>query len=60
MQWWNNLWLNEGFATFMEYFSLEKIFGELYSVSKVFVRPTMNAGGKQSKCICHVFSMHLK
>uniref|UniRef100_A0A8C5KC74 Leucyl-cystinyl aminopeptidase n=1 Tax=Jaculus jaculus TaxID=51337 RepID=A0A8C5KC74_JACJA len=31
MQWWNDLWLNEGFATFMEYFSLEKIFKELYS-----------------------------
>ncbi|XP_006867951.1 PREDICTED: leucyl-cystinyl aminopeptidase [Chrysochloris asiatica] len=31
MQWWNDLWLNEGFATFMEYFSLEKIFEELSS-----------------------------
>ncbi|XP_048186963.1 leucyl-cystinyl aminopeptidase [Perognathus longimembris pacificus] len=31
MQWWNDLWLNEGFATFMEYFSLEKIFKELSS-----------------------------
>ncbi|XP_045755141.1 leucyl-cystinyl aminopeptidase [Mirounga angustirostris] len=31
MEWWNDLWLNEGFATFMEYFSLEKIFKELSS-----------------------------
>ncbi|MEJ1275494.1 leucyl/cystinyl aminopeptidase [Cricetulus griseus] len=31
MQWWNDLWLNEGFATFMEYFSVEKIFKELNS-----------------------------
>ncbi|XP_064232253.1 leucyl-cystinyl aminopeptidase-like isoform X1 [Aotus nancymaae] len=31
MRWWNDLWLNEGFATFMEYFSLEKIFKELSS-----------------------------
>ncbi|XP_043819667.1 leucyl-cystinyl aminopeptidase [Dromiciops gliroides] len=31
MQWWNDLWLNEGFATFMEYFSLNKNFKELSS-----------------------------
>uniref|UniRef100_H0WN20 Leucyl and cystinyl aminopeptidase n=1 Tax=Otolemur garnettii TaxID=30611 RepID=H0WN20_OTOGA len=31
MRWWNDLWLNEGFATFMEYFSLEKMFKELSS-----------------------------
>lgn len=36
MQWWNDLWLNEGLATFMEYFSLEKIFQKLSSVSTVF------------------------
>ncbi|XP_076995199.1 leucyl-cystinyl aminopeptidase isoform X2 [Tamandua tetradactyla] len=29
MKWWNDLWLNEGFATFLEFFALEKIFGEL-------------------------------
>lgn len=51
MQWWNDLWLNEGFATFMEYFSLEKIFEDLSSVSTVFVRPTMNARGKNSQVI---------
>lgn len=57
MKWWNDLWLNEGFATFMEYFSLEKIFKELSSVSTGFLWPTMNARRKNSQI---TFSMHLE
>uniref|UniRef100_A0A8C5UIX2 Leucyl and cystinyl aminopeptidase n=1 Tax=Malurus cyaneus samueli TaxID=2593467 RepID=A0A8C5UIX2_9PASS len=36
MEWWNDLWLNEGFATFMEYFALEEVFPELRSVSNFY------------------------
>uniref|UniRef100_A0A671RKB5 Leucyl-cystinyl aminopeptidase n=1 Tax=Sinocyclocheilus anshuiensis TaxID=1608454 RepID=A0A671RKB5_9TELE len=29
MRWWNDLWLNEGFATYMQYMSIETVFPDL-------------------------------
>lgn len=33
MRWWNDLWLNEGFATYMQYMSLQTVLPQLDIVS---------------------------
>ncbi|XP_072372444.1 leucyl-cystinyl aminopeptidase [Scyliorhinus torazame] len=55
MEWWNDLWLNEGFATFMEFFSLEKVFPEL-QVADQFLKTRFQAMEKDSLNSSHALS----
>lgn len=50
MRWWNDLWLNEGFATYMQYMSVETVFPELNMDSeflsvrfKAFAKDVLNS-----------------
>lgn len=39
MSWWNDLWLNEGFATYMQYTSLQAVYPKLDIVSLTLTTP---------------------
>ncbi|XP_075037404.1 leucyl-cystinyl aminopeptidase [Mixophyes fleayi] len=55
MEWWNDLWLNEGFATYMEYFALESKFKDL-NANDNFLKARCDAMEKDSLQTSHPIS----
>ncbi|NP_001080027.1 uncharacterized protein LOC379719 [Xenopus laevis] len=59
MEWWNDLWLNEGFATYMEYFSVSSLFPELNSENS-FLKMRFMALKKDSLNASHPISTDIR
>ncbi|XP_028661568.1 leucyl-cystinyl aminopeptidase [Erpetoichthys calabaricus] len=55
MEWWSDLWLNEGFATFMEFMSVQSTFPEL-EVNDDFLMARFKAMAKDSLNSSHPIS----
>uniref|UniRef100_A0A8C4HNR7 Aminopeptidase n=1 Tax=Dicentrarchus labrax TaxID=13489 RepID=A0A8C4HNR7_DICLA len=59
MEWWNDLWLNEGFAKFMEYISLDITYPEL-QVDDFFLGKCFEAMEVDSLSSSHPVSTHVE
>ncbi|KAM4051005.1 leucyl-cystinyl aminopeptidase [Anomaloglossus baeobatrachus] len=55
MEWWNDLWLNEGFATYMEFFALQSKFPDL-NANDNFLKARCDAWEKDSLKTTHSIS----
>nr|XP_015220327.1 PREDICTED: leucyl-cystinyl aminopeptidase [Lepisosteus oculatus] len=58
MYWWNDLWLNEGFATYMEYTSIAKTFPEL-EIEDEFLITRFKAMAQDSLNSSHAISTNV-
>ncbi|KAM8885150.1 leucyl-cystinyl aminopeptidase isoform 1-T1 [Spinachia spinachia] len=55
MRWWNDLWLNEGFATYMQYMSLQTVFPQL-DIGNLFLAVRFRALDKDALNSSHAVS----
>uniref|UniRef100_A0A4W6GA41 Leucyl/cystinyl aminopeptidase n=1 Tax=Lates calcarifer TaxID=8187 RepID=A0A4W6GA41_LATCA len=55
MSWWNDLWLNEGFATYMQYMSLQTVFPKL-DIGNLFLAVRFRALDKDALNSSHAVS----
>nr|XP_054749717.1 glutamyl aminopeptidase-like [Lytechinus pictus] len=53
MEWWNDLWLNEGFASFVEYIGADHFRPEWHMLDKFIIETTHAAMAKDQKAYSH-------
>ncbi|XP_014611919.1 PREDICTED: puromycin-sensitive aminopeptidase-like protein [Polistes canadensis] len=60
MKWWNDLWLNEGFATYMEHVAVDFIFPEWYQMQTFPVNTKYTSMNYDMKKNAHPIINHLE